>query len=140
MKLSEQNIEFWIAKAQEIATQAHEGQKRSDGKPYITHPTRVAAAVEDRLKPIAWLHDVVEDTRVTLQDLRAIGFPTYILTAVDLLTHRKSEPNLVYWGKIKENPDALAVKLADINDNVNDTPSEYAQHKYARALSFFNAH
>ena len=140
MKLSEQTIEYWIAQAQVIATKAHRGQTRSDGSPYINHPLRVAMSVEDRLKPIAFLHDVVEDTSVTLEDLKKVGFPSYIITAVDLLTHRKNEPNLVYWGKIKKNPDALAVKLAYINDNVNDTPSEYARHKYARALSFFNAH
>lgn len=140
MKLSDQTLDHWIAQAQTIAIQAHSGQKRSDGSPYINHPKRVADAVEARLKPIAWLHDVVEDTRVTLEDLKQVGFPMYIIEAVDLLTHRKNEPNLTYWGKIKGNPDALAVKLADINDNVNDTPSEYARHKYARALSFFNAH
>ena len=140
MKLSDQTLDHWIRRAQEIATMAHEGQKRTDGSPYIKHPARVASAVEDRLKPIAWLHDVVEDTRVTLENLKAEGFPLYIIEAVDLLTHRKGEPNLSYWGKIKTNSDALAVKLADINDNVNDTPSEYAKQKYGRALSFFNAH
>lgn len=140
MKLSDQTLDHWIRRAQEIATAAHEGQKRTDGSTYIKHPARVADAVEARLKPIAWLHDVVEDTRVTLDDLKAEGFPLYIIEAVDLLTHRKGEPNLSYWGKIKANPDALAVKLADINDNVNDTPSEYAKQKYGRALSFFNAH
>ena len=140
MKLSDQTLQLWIQRAQAIAVQAHEGQKRTDGSPYINHPKRVADAVEDRLKPIAWLHDVVEDTKVTLLDLRTIGFPLYIIEAVDLLTHRKGEPNLSYWGKIKANPDALSVKLADINDNVNDTPSEYAKQKYGRALSFFNAH
>ena len=140
MKLSDQTLDHWIAQAQAIAIQAHEGQKRTDGSSYINHPKRVADAVEARLKPIAWLHDVVEDTRVTLEDLKKVGFPLYIIEAVDLLTHRKGEPNLSYWGKIKTNPDALAVKLADINDNVNDTPSEYAKQKYGRALSFFNAH
>jgi len=140
MKLSDQTLQLWIQRAQAIAEEAHRGQKRTDGSPYINHPERVADAVEDHLKPIAWLHDVVEDTKVTLLDLRTIGFPLYIIEAVDLLTHRKGEPNLSYWGKIKGNPDALSVKLADINDNVNDTPSEYAKQKYGRALSFFNAH
>ena len=140
MKLSDQTLQLWTQRAQALAEEAHQGQKRTDGSPYIKHPERVAAAVEDRLKPIAWLHDVVEDTKITLQDLRTIGFPLYIIEAVDLLTHRKNEPNISYWGKIKPNPDALAVKLADINDNVNDTPSEYAKQKYGRALSFFNAH
>ncbi len=123
----------------QIAWKAHEGQKRNDGSPYIRHPERVAAAVEDRLKPIALAHDLLEDTSVTLEDLKNEGFPAYIVEAIDLLTHRKGEPNLVYWGKIKPNPDALTVKLADINDNLNDKPSEYAKQKYSRALSFFNA-
>ena len=140
MKLSDQTLDHWIERAMSIATIAHRNQVRTDGSPYIKHPARVADAVEARLKPIAWLHDVVEDTNLTLEDLKAQGFPTYIIEAVDLLTHRKGEPNLSYWGKIKTNPDALAVKLADINDNVNDTPSEYAKQKYGRALSFFNAH
>lgn len=140
MKLSDQTTDYWTGRAKEIATFAHEGQKRTDGSPYINHPSRIADAVEARLKPIAWLHDVVEDTQVSLEDLKRVGFPLYIIEAVDLLTHRKHDPNLVYWGKIKGNPDALAVKLADINDNVNDTPSEYAKQKYGRALSFFNAH
>lgn len=140
MKLSNHPIEHWIQRAMEIATFAHKEQKRTDGSPYINHPIRVADAVEARLKPIAWLHDVVEDTEITLLDLKTMGFPSYIIEAVDLLTHRKGEPNLSYWGKIKANPDALAVKLADINDNVNDTPTEYAKNKYGQALSFFNAH
>lgn len=140
MKLADQTIEYWIRQAQVLATLAHEGQKRTDGSPYINHPKRVSEAVEDRLKPIAWLHDVVEDTRVTLEDLKQAGFPSYVIDAVDLLTHRKGEPNIMYWGKIKTNPDAKAVKLADINDNLNDTPSEHARNKYGRALSFFNAH
>lgn len=139
MKSNEQTLEYWIKRSEEIRDAAHEGQVRNDGSPYKFHPERVAAAVEPRLKPIANLHDVVEDTRITLEDLRKEGFPEYILTAVDLLTHRKHELNLVYWAKIKQNSDALAVKLADINDNVNDTPSEYAKQKYSRALSFFNA-
>lgn len=136
----EPSIEQWIEKMRVIAHEAHKGQTRNNGRPYIEHPERVAAAVEDRLKPIALGHDLVEDTQVTLEDLNAEGFPLYIIEAVDLLTHRKGEPNLSYWGKIKANLDALAVKLADINDNVNDTPSEYAKQKYGRALSFFNAH
>jgi (p)ppGpp synthase/HD superfamily hydrolase len=139
MKIKDVTLEGWVRRAQEIATVAHESQKRNDGSPYIKHPTRVANAVEDRLKPIAWLHDVVEDTPTTLENLKAEGFPSYIIEAVDLLTHRKGEPNLSYWGKIKTNSDALAVKLADINDNVNDTPSEYSRQKYGLALSFFNS-
>ena len=139
MNLTEQTLEHWIKRSVEIAYAAHEGQKRTDGSPYIKHPFRVADAVEDRLKPIAYLHDVIEDTKVTLDDLKKEGFPSYIINAVDLLTHKKGDSNVVYWTKIKSNPDATAVKLADINDNLHDTPSEHAKQKYQRALTFFNA-
>ena len=135
----ESSIEYWIEKMRVIAHEAHKDQKRNNGRPYIEHPERVAAAVEERLKPIALGHDLIEDTKVTLLDLKIMGFPLYIIEAVDLLTHRKGEPNLSYWGKIKPNPDALAVKLADINDNLHDHPSEHAKQKYSQALSFFNS-
>jgi (p)ppGpp synthase/HD superfamily hydrolase len=138
--MNEISIEYWIRRAREIATFAHMDQTRNNGRPYIKHPERVTAAVEDRLKPIALLHDTVEDSSITLEDLKDEGFPSYILDAVDLLTHRKGESNVSYWSKIKENPDALAVKLEDIHDNVNDHPSEHAKQKYAQALSFFDAH
>jgi (p)ppGpp synthase/HD superfamily hydrolase len=132
-------VGFLATTEMNVANLAHHGQLRKDGRtPYIKHPARVADAVEDRLKPIAWLHDVVEDTKITLEDLKSYGFPAYIIEAVDVLTHKNREPNVIYWGRIKENPDALAVKLADINDNVNDSPSEHAKQKYARALAFFN--
>ncbi len=126
-----------VQRAYKVAERAHEGQKRHDGSPYIKHPFRVADAVEERLKPIAYLHDVVEDTKVTIDDLKAEGFPSYIVNAVELLTHKKEDSNMVYWTKIKANPDAMAVKLADINDNLNDQPSEHAKQKYAKALTFF---
>jgi (p)ppGpp synthase/HD superfamily hydrolase len=137
MNLADQTLEYWIKRSVEIAYAAHEGQTRNDGTPYIKHPFRVADNVEDRLKPIAYLHDVVEDTRVTLEDLKKEGFPYYIIDAVDLLTHRKGESNVAYWTKIKTNPDALTVKLMDIRDNMNSNPSEYAKKKYEKALNFF---
>lgn len=137
MNLTDQTLEHWIELSQKIATTAHEGQKRTNGRPYIEHPARIAAAVEPRLKPIAWLHDVVEDTGVTLDALRKQGFPSYIIEAVDLLTHKNKEPNVVYWKRILTNPDAATVKLADIKDNMGETPSEHAKQKYEKALALF---
>ena len=131
------DINHWIRLAELVATAAHSGQTRSNGVPYITHPKRVAANVEDRLKPIAWLHDVVEDTSVTLDQLRGMEFPEYIINAVDLLTHRKEHTNVQYWMEIAKNPDATAVKLVDIKDNLSDAPNEYQQKKYAKALLVF---
>jgi len=128
------DITYWIERAKQIATLAHEGQKRNSGSPYIEHPIRVASKVEDRLKPIALLHDVVEDTLITLKDLEDLKFPSYILDAVDLLTHKKGDTNVTYWNKIMTNPDAINVKLRDIEDNLASIPSVYARSKYAKAL------
>ena len=139
MNLSEQTIGHWIERAEQIATAIHSEQKRTNGRPYIEHCKRVADNVEDRLKPIAWLHDTIEDhpEKISLEDLKTEGFPTYILEAVDLLTHRKGDTNMAYWKKILTNPDAVNVKLRDIHDNMSETPSDYAREKYGRALHLF---
>lgn len=134
------NIDDIIELAKQIATKAHEGQKRRGGDPYITHPARIAARVENRLKPIAWLHDVPEDTSITIDELQNMGFPEYIINAVDLLTHRKTESNKVYWERILTNEDAIAIKLEDIRDNLASNPSDYAKQKYAVALALFKQH
>lgn len=140
MNFNNQPISYWIELAEKVATRIHANDTRNDGSPYIRHCWRVAMAVEDRLKPIAWLHDTVEDhpDKITIQDLRDMHFPEYIVVGVELLTHLKGVPNMEYWAKIKENLDALEVKRKDINDNVNDHPSEKARQKYALALQFFN--
>lgn len=137
MKLNNNN-DRWIEKAKEIATHAHAGQFRRDGTtPYITHPEAVAASVEDRLKPIAYLHDVPEDTETTIEDLKREGFPDYIIAAVTLLTHKDGQSNMKYWHEILTNADAVKVKIADIKHNLSCNPSEHAKEKYARALTLF---
>ena len=137
MNISEIMEDDWIQLAKAIATAAHEGQKRNGGEPYITHPAAIASALEPRLQPIGWLHDTVEDTKVTLDDLKKEGFPSYIIDAVDLLTHKKGDSNVVYWGKIAANPDAVEVKKKDIAHNLGSNPSEHAKQKYAKAIEFF---
>jgi (p)ppGpp synthase/HD superfamily hydrolase len=135
-------LDYWIEAAKKIAIFAHTGQLRNDKvTPYIKHPEEVANAVEKRLQPIAWLHDVVEDSggKVTLDTLREAGFPQYIIDAVEVLTHADNEPNVVYWNKILKNPDAVIVKIADINANLKGNPTQYAKDKYARALKLFAA-
>lgn len=126
-----------IALAKKIAFDAHDEQKRSGGEPYIVHPEAVANSVEDRLKPIAWLHDVIEDTHVTLKDLQLDGFDSYVILAIDILTHKNGVPNIEYWNKIATNPDAVKVKLADIAHNLSSNPSDHAKEKYKRALEVF---
>ena len=86
-----------IEKALQIAAGAHEGQKDKDGQPYILHPLRVMNAVESEpAKVVAVLHDVIEDTWVTAEDLRREGFDKAVLAAVECLTHRKGEPYADY--------------------------------------------
>jgi len=135
---TEKTLDYWINLAKKIATEAHTGQFRNDKTtPYIKHPEAVANAVDSRLKPIAWLHDVVEDTHVSIQDLRDAGFPNYIVDAVDAITHRKNDTNVVYWQQVLRNADAVEVKIADIKTNLGDAPNDYQKMKYARALKIF---
>ncbi len=101
-----------------IAVAAHAGQVDKSGQPYITHPLRLMAAVEtDAAKCAAILHDVVEDTSVTVDDLRREGIGDEVLAAVALLTHDKSTPYADYVIRCKANPIARTVKIADLTDN-----------------------
>jgi len=107
-----------IEKALQIASQAHEGQKDKEGLPYILHPLRVMSRVEgEEAQIVAILHDVVEDTKVTLDDLGRAGFSEPVLTAVQCVTHRKDEPYADYVVGCKNNPIARQVKLGDLADN-----------------------
>ena len=136
MNLADQTMEHWIERSKQILLMAFPADSRA-----VRHATRIANKVEDRLKPIAYLHDTIEDhpEKVSIEMLRQEGFPSYVVDAVNLLTHQDGDSNNVYWAKIAPNPDAKAVKLADIDDNLSDQPSEYAKKKYARALVFFGA-
>jgi (p)ppGpp synthase/HD superfamily hydrolase len=107
-----------IEKALQIAARAHEGQVDKHGQPYILHPLRVMAAVEgEEARIVAILHDVIEDTPVTDEDLRREGFGEAILEALDRLTHRKDEPYADYVIRCKGHEIARRVKLADLEDN-----------------------
>lgn len=133
-------LQLLIAKAKAIATLAHMGQKRRGGIPYITHPLRVAKKVQDRLKPLAMLHDTPEDNKAfSIEVLRDLGIPEYVLEPLKLLTHDENEPYLDYIERIKTNPDALTVKLEDIMHNSSDNPSERQKIKYAAALKILKS-
>lgn len=107
-----------LQRAIEIAVVAHAKQVDKQGQPYITHPLRLMNSVEtDAAKIVAVLHDVVEDTDVTYDSLRAAGFDDVALGALKLLTHDKSVPYADYVIAIKPNATARAVKLADLRDN-----------------------
>jgi (p)ppGpp synthase/HD superfamily hydrolase len=134
-------INWEIAKSIEVRDEAHAGQFRRDGvTPYKTHPEAVAATLPPHLKPAGNLHDVPEDTHVTLDDLREMGFSPFTVNIISVLTHRPGDSNMVYWKKIMTNPDAVLVKIADIKHNLSSNPSEHAKEKYARALALFAKH
>lgn len=107
-----------IEKALQIAAQAHEGQKDKEGLPYILHPLRVMHGVEgEEAQIVAVLHDVIEDTPVTADDLRRAGFSDTVLAAVLCVTHDKQESYAEYVVRCKANPIARQVKLGDLKDN-----------------------
>ena len=105
-------------KAMKLCYEAHKDQVDKSGMPYVFHPFHVAEQMTDEATTIvALLHDVVEDTDYTLEDLAAEGFGKDILEAVALMTHEDDVPYLEYVAKLKDNPIARAVKLADLAHN-----------------------
>lgn len=105
-------------KALKLCFEAHKNQTDKSGMPYVFHPFHLAEQMVDEETTIAaLLHDVVEDTDYTIEDLRQMGFPSNVLEALKLLTHNNDTPYMEYVAKIKENPIARTVKLADLNHN-----------------------
>lgn len=124
--------------ARAIATKAHDGQFRRDGvTPYITHPEAVASRLaDDEAKAVAWLHDILEDTKLTAGDLAQIGFGGEIIKAVVALTKDGSTSYEAYLHGVRRNHLARRVKIADILHNISDQPSDRQIMKYAKALLF----
>ena len=109
-----------LERAIEIAARVHAGQRDKAGEPYILHPLRVMLSLGGAYERMAAvLHDVVEDTPVTLEDLAREGFPPEVLEAVDALTKRNGERRLDAAARAVRNPIARAVKLADLKDNMD---------------------
>lgn len=102
--------------AEVIATIAHYGQVDKGGEPYILHPEAVASAVCGDDKIVAWLHDTVEDTTITIKDIRRC-FGRKIAKAVDAITQRNGESRGDYIRRAKNNPIARRVKVADLAHN-----------------------
>lgn len=123
---------------------AHEGQVDKAGMPYVLHPLRMMLSVdtpEGRMAAV--LHDVVEDTAVTLDQLRAEGFPEAVIEAVEALTKRDGEDYEAFILRVAPNPIARKVKLADLRDNCDLSrlaePTEKDRQrieKYRRAIDY----
>ena len=130
-------------KAMKLAYKAHHGQFDYNGIPYIFHPIHLAEQMDDEISCCAaLLHDVVEDTDITMEELSR-EFPPEVIDAVKLLTHNDTTPYFDYVRAIKANPIARKVKLADLTHNSDqsrcvgsDLPEEklaFWKEKYAKA-------
>ena len=117
------NKQKQLARAIEIATEAHSGQFDKGGKPYILHPLHLMGQLmfDTQLATIAVLHDAVEDSHWTLNDLSASGFSPRVINALILLTHDKSFSYEMYIESICTNYDAIRVKRKDLEHNSDIT-------------------
>lgn len=105
-------------RAMQISYTAHKCQKDKAGIPYVFHPMHVAEQMKDEITTVvALLHDVVEDTQWTLENLRQEGFPEEVLESIALLTKQKGITTQEYYNRIKLNSVAKIVKLADLYHN-----------------------
>lgn len=130
-------------KAMKLAFAAHKDQVDKSGIPYVFHPIHLAEQMEsEETAIVALLHDVLEDTEYTLQDIAAMGFPQEVLDALALMTHDQAVPYMDYVARLKGNPIARTVKLADLRHNSDltrlDTVDEKALariEKYKKAIA-----
>ena len=105
-------------KALRISFNAHKNQLDKSGMPYVYHPFHVAEQMKDEYSTcVALLHDVVEDTDITLDELKSNGFPDEVIEALLLMTHSDDVPYLDYIRNLKDNPIARKVKSADLAHN-----------------------
>ncbi|RMH70241.1 MAG: GTP pyrophosphokinase [Gemmatimonadetes bacterium] len=122
-----------------IAAQAHLGQKDRAGKPYILHPLRQMMRFSTEPEQIvAVLHDVVEDSDLTLADLRDAGFSEEIITAVDHLTRREQESYEAFVERTLQHPLARRIKLTDLEDNMNLTRLPSFTHADAERMARYH--
>lgn len=129
-------------KAMKLAYNAHHGQLDRSGIPYIFHPLHLAEEMDEEIAcTVALLHDVVEDTKFSMQDLEK-EFPSEVIEALKLLTHDKSVDYFEYVEKIKSNPTAKKVKIADVMHNSDETRLDSIsekdlkrREKYRKALA-----
>ncbi len=134
-------------KALKLCFDAHKDQVDKSGIPYVFHPFHLAEQMEDELTTVvALLHDVVEDSDYTLEDLAAMNFGNDVMEALALLTHDDDTLYMDYVLKIRENPVAKKVKLADLQHNSDATRMESMtekdlerREKYMKAMELLNS-
>ena len=133
-------------KAMLLAYTAHKDQKDKGGMPYIFHPFFVAEHMDTETETAAaLLHDVCEDTPITANDLKNMGFPTEVVSVVDILSRKENEDYTEYIKLVKQNPTAAKIKLWDLRHNSmisrieNPTEKDFERlKKYANAQNILN--
>ncbi len=143
MNTTEQSI---VDLALSIARKAHEGQLDKAEVDYIEHPIYVASQVDtEEEKAVALLHDVIEDSPVSAEELLQAGLPETVVTAVQVLTKKKEQDYQTYLETVKKNPLARVVKLADLKHNsdlsrlssITEKDRERLK-KYKKAIDFLS--
>lgn len=136
---------YLINKALRLSYQAHQGQLDKAKVPYIYHPYHLAEQMGDdeELICVALLHDVVEDSYFTLEDLQKENFPQSIVEAIDVLSHKRKDTYFDYIKKIKDNYLACKVKIVELNHNLNfarfDWQDEFEKDYLNRMQKYCNA-
>lgn len=131
-------------KAIKVMFEAHKNQVDKNGMPYVFHPFHLAEQMTDEASTVvALLHDVIEDTDCTLEDLKNMGFSNEVCDALSFLTHDEGVPYGEYVEKIKQNKLATIVKLADLKHNSDLSRLDYVgerdlqrAEKYKNAIAF----
>ncbi len=120
-------------KALRLSFEAHKDQTDQGGMPYVFHPFHLAEQMPDEMTTVtALLHDTVEDSWVTPEYLRAEGYPEEVIEAIGLLTHPEGVPYIDYVRKLRSNPIARTVKLADLAHNSDLTRLDYVDENARR--------
>ena len=133
--------------AMKICFKAHAHQLDKSGLPYVFHPFHIAEQMKDEDTTIvALLHDVVEDSDITLDDLKKYGFSEDVISAVAAMTHSQNIDYMDYIAQVKKNPLAAAVKLEDLRHNSDLTRLEEVtakdikrNEKYKKAIELLES-
>ena len=141
------DYESLLQRAIAIAAKAHEGQVDKAGNPYLDHPLAVMENVNSLdQKIVAVLHDAVEDSELTLEQLRSEGFPEVLVSAIEAITKIEGEAYATYLERVIANPIALPVKIADVTHNLDlrriahPTEADFQRiAKYKKVLSQLRA-
>ena len=129
-------------KALKLCFEAHKDQVDKTGLPYVFHPFHLAEQMDDEISTVcALLHDVVEDTSITLGTISCMGYPDEVVEVLSLLTHDPAVEYMDYVRAIAQNPIAKKVKLADLAHNSDATRLDHVDErmaarfkKYAQAM------